>query len=100
MLTRSQTRMMMQAPVATPKKSTRTNCTNSTQVMETPSAPVKHRYRTRSTTNSSSMNEVKKNLNQEFDAAFFDESSTEWNRNKTKLGNGMYAYRTRSTTRK
>ena len=40
------------------------------------------------------------NLNQEFDAAFFDDASAEWNKNKKKLGNGMYAYRTRSTTRK
>ena len=43
---------------------------------------------------------VYQNLKQDFDAEFFDESSVAWNQNKKKLGNGMYAYRTRSTTRK
>jgi hypothetical protein len=40
------------------------------------------------------------NLSLVFDAAFFDDASKAWNQNKTKLGNGMYAYRTRSSASK
>jgi hypothetical protein len=113
MLTRSQSHM--QSSMATPTKVTRNNkstCSTATSCktttvnnkkhdMDTPLAPVQHRYRTRSTTlNKQEMNSIKKNLNQEFDGVFFDESSIAWNQNKNKLGNGMYAYRTRSTSRK
>jgi hypothetical protein len=130
MQTRSQTRMLMESYMANHKKATRSNknntccCTDSskpTKAMDTPvvatpvkstknnnntpvapNAPMQTRYRTRSSTNTitNSTTTAKKNLAQDFDAAFFDESSTAWNENKKKLGNGMYAYRTRSTTRK
>jgi hypothetical protein len=112
MQTRSQSRMLAQTYTATPKKTTRcsssSNSSNSSNSnnktnnvsMDTPTAPVKHCYRTRSTISNQSLNNVKKNLNQEFDAIFFDECSTAWNQNKIKLGNGMYAYRTRSTSKK
>jgi hypothetical protein len=66
--------------------------------MDTPDAPIQTRYSTRS--NTKTVTTSKKNLKQDFDAEFFDESSAAWNQNKKKLGNGMYAYRTRSTTRK
>jgi hypothetical protein len=66
--------------------------------MDTPDAPIQTRYSTRSSTKT--VTTSKKNLKQDFDAEFFDESSVAWNQNKKKLGNGMYAYRTRSTTRK
>jgi hypothetical protein len=117
--------MLMESSTATPKKVTRNNkntCSTTTtnivtpvksikqnKVIDTPVTPVQTRYCTRS---SSSTNTVaaanttvnttvntKKIVKKEFDAEFFDESSAAWNQNKKKLGNGMYAYRTRSTTR-
>ena len=102
MQTRSQTHMnsMVAAQTTTPVKraARHTKQTSSTPATNTPIAPMKHNYRTRYATNS--LKDVKKNLLQDFDAAFFDDASTEWNQNKIKLGNGMYAYRTRSSSRK
>jgi hypothetical protein len=78
------------------------------------SMPQKHRYNTR--LNSGSIQKTNlnmdfsnesdelstsgNNLSLVFDAAFFDDASKAWNQNKTKLGNGMYAYRTRSSASK
>jgi hypothetical protein len=56
--------------------------------------PKSTRYYTRSTGAIEN-----KNLNVEFDEAFFDDASKAWNENKKKIGNGMYSYivtRTRS----
>jgi hypothetical protein len=125
MQTRSQTRILStnasMATSSTPKKETRCHKNISTATvtfacktpvftitqLTAPDAPVQTRYRTRSSTTSNHQsiatidnepNEAvfQKNLAQEFDAAFFDESSAAWNANKKKTGNGMYSYRTRS----
>jgi hypothetical protein len=97
----SKSTKVMDTPVVatTPVKSTK----NIKDTPVAPNAPIQTRYRTRSSTNTNTRNSIttaKKNLVQDFDTAFFDESSAAWNENKKKLGNGMYAYRTRSTTRK
>ena len=98
MQTRSQSRMQAYTATTTttpPKKTKHNN-----NKVDTPTAPVKHTYRTRSISNNQTLDTVKQNLNQVFDAEFFDDSSAEWNRNKIKMGCGMYSYRTRSTSRK
>jgi hypothetical protein len=83
--------------ISTPTKQTQ---------LETPSAPMK-KYVTRNRSNGSiktsdestcESTHTQRNLTQEFDTAFFDESSAAWNQNKRKLGNGMYAYHTRYVT--
>lgn len=96
MQTRSQTRMLNQTNITTPKKQ-KNMVSSSNQESNIPVAPMKHGYRTRSTTNS--LKDIKKNLIQEFDTAFFDDSSNEWNKNKIKLRNGMYVYSTRSKSK-
>jgi hypothetical protein len=96
----NKTTKAVEAPKVTPVKKS----TNNKDTPIAPNASMQTRYRTRSnTTTQVCANEntsTKKNLAQEFDAAFFEESSIAWNQNKKKLGNGMYAYRTRSTSRK
>ncbi len=82
--------------------------------LETPSVPMK-KYNTRNRINggvknidsdiiqtseesTSESTYTQRNLAQDFDAAFFDDSSSAWNQNKRKLGNGMYSYHTRTVT--
>ena len=78
MQTRSQTKQLQTKPTTI---TTRTNTSISVKVHEQPSSPV-----TRSQTRQSSP---------VFD---FDDSSREWLRNKTKLGNGVYGYKSSGMT--
>ena len=76
--------------------------------------PQKHRYNTRLSSGSiqnknltidlsiepNELSTTGNNLSFVFDAAFFDDASKAWKQNKTKLGNGMYSYNTRSASKK
>ena len=107
MLTRSQTRNMDSTTV--PTKSVRTNkqpvnqsstvTTSALKSSNKSTTPLPTRYRTRLSTGALSLDDIHKKFleqQQEFDEAFFEESSIAWNQNKKKIGNGMYVYRTRS----
>lgn len=96
------------------RSSTKSNPNEERNEQEQETTTQKHKYNTRLSSGSIQ----KKNLNMDlstefdelstttiptilvFDAAFFDDASRAWNQNKTKLGNGMYAYNTRSASKK
>lgn len=96
------------------RSSTKSNLNEELNEQEQETTTQKHRYNTRLSTGSIQKTNLNMDLSSEsdessmtifpttlvFDAAFFDEASRAWNQNKTKLGNGMYSYNTRSASKK
>jgi hypothetical protein len=96
------------------RSSTKSNPNEELNEQEQETTIQKHKYNTRLSSGSIQKTNLNMDLSTEFDelstttiptilvfdAAFFDDASRAWNQNKTKLGNGMYAYNTRSASKK
>ena len=99
MQTRSQTYATQNATSKTPQKQLteiepQVNAPRKKHMTET---PTNHGYCTRSNKNTEAIEN--RNLAIEFNAAFFDDASAAWNQNKKKIGNGVYEYIDKRTTR-